>query len=33
MVNWYSHKSIAAIREETGEEKLSRAIASVMLKK
>jgi len=27
------HKSIAAIREETGEEKLSRAIASVMLKK
>jgi Cu-processing system ATP-binding protein len=27
------HKSIADIREETGEEKLSRAIASVMLKK
>jgi len=27
------HKSIAAIRDETGEEKLSRAIASVMLKK
>jgi len=27
------HKSIAAIRDETGEEKLSRAIARVMLKK
>jgi Cu-processing system ATP-binding protein len=27
------HKSITAIRDETGEEKLSRAIASVMLKK